>query len=63
MNLIDTDILIDHFHQHSAATQLINALVDTSQPLALSQYTYPATYTNNGAKRRNCPGSMPAKKM
>jgi predicted nucleic acid-binding protein len=39
MNLIDTDILIDHFHQHSAATQLINALVDTSDPLAISVVT------------------------
>jgi predicted nucleic acid-binding protein len=39
MNLIDTDILIDHFHQHSAAMHLINALVDTSDPLAISVVT------------------------
>jgi predicted nucleic acid-binding protein len=39
MNLIDTDILIDHFHQHSAATHLINTLVDTSDPLAISVVT------------------------
>jgi predicted nucleic acid-binding protein len=39
MNLIDTDILIDHFHQHSAAMQLISTLVDASDPLAISVVT------------------------
>jgi len=44
MNLIDTDILIDHFHQHSAATELINALVNTGATLAISVVTLTFTH-------------------
>jgi predicted nucleic acid-binding protein len=32
MKLIDTDILIDHFHRHREAEQLINSLFTTDQP-------------------------------
>jgi predicted nucleic acid-binding protein len=39
MNLIDTDILIDHFHRHQAAAALIESLAATGEPLAISVVT------------------------
>jgi predicted nucleic acid-binding protein len=39
MNLIDTDILIDHFHRHKAATEFISSLVVTDVLLAISVVT------------------------
>lgn len=39
MKLIDTDILIDHFHGHQAALSLIQTLIDAGDPLFVSTIT------------------------
>jgi predicted nucleic acid-binding protein len=39
MKLIDTDILIDHFHKHKAAEAFMNSLSATDEQLAVSVIT------------------------
>jgi predicted nucleic acid-binding protein len=39
MKLIDTDILIDHFHGHEAALSFIQTLSDADEPVAVSVVT------------------------
>lgn len=39
MKLIDTDILIDHFHSHEAALSFMSGLAEMNQRLAISVVT------------------------
>lgn len=39
MKLIDTDILIDHFHGHGAASALVNGFVAADEQLVISVVT------------------------